>query len=155
MTTEDVKKPEDRIFITVNGKEKEVFMSGGLIRTLLPYFNDFEDFAEIFSRPEEQNQIIVEALKDRTAAGRAADKDKTIFDFEMNMDDTNKLVNWVVEHSLHFFIESVTRAKDLFVQNSGKIQDLAKLMESLTGTKDLVESKPSAGDSVPSQAISA
>lgn len=146
-------KPEDRITVKVNGAEKEVFMSGGLIRTLLPYFRDFEDFADIFSRPEEQNQLIIETLKDRTPAGRAI-KDQTIFDFEMSMEESNKLVNWVVEHSLHFFIESVTQAKDVFVKNTAKIQGLAKLMESLTGTSALPESKPSAGDSTQSQATS-
>ena len=45
------KKADDRLTIKVNGQDKEVFMSGGLIRTLVPHFATFNDFAEIFSRP--------------------------------------------------------------------------------------------------------
>lgn len=142
-------KPSDYITIKVNKADKEVFMSGGLIRNLVPYFMDFTSVAEIFNQPIIQNEVIVQALKDRTARGTPTEN-PTIDDFLISMDDTNRLVAWITEHVLFYFIESVTTAHKLGQRNEPTLKKLEALilsMASTNGSQDSASQKPSAGPS--------
>lgn len=140
-------KPTDYLHIKVNKEDKEVFMSGGLIRNLVPYFMDFTSVAEIFNQPIIQNEVIVQALKNRTARGNPTEN-PTIDDFVMTMDDTNRLVAWITEHVLFYFIESVTTAHKLGQRNEPTLKKLEALilsMASINGSQDSASQKPSAG----------
>lgn len=147
-------KPSDFLSIKVNKEDKEVFMSGGLIRNLVPYYMDFQSVAEIFNQPIIQNEIIIQTLKARSVRG-APIETVTIDDFDMSMEDTNRLIAWVTEHVLFYFIESVTTAHKLGQRNEPALKKLEALilsMASTNGSQDSISEKPSAGLSDASQA---
>lgn len=129
----EVVKPNDYITIKVNKEDREVFMSGGLIRNLVPYFMDLQSVAEIFGQPILQNEVIIQALKPRTPRGTPV-ADPTIDEFEMTQDESNKFIAWITEHVLHYFIGSVTTAQELGQRNEPAFLKLMKSMESLTGS---------------------
>lgn len=128
-------KPSDRISVVVNGEVREVFMSGGLLRNVIPYYMDLGGVADIFNQPFLQNDVIVQCLKPRTPRGIAVEV-YTIDDFEMTIEESNKLIAWTAEHAIHYFIESVTTAHQLGQRNEDQLKKLQKLMESMNGTQD-------------------
>lgn len=146
-------KPLDRITVNLKDGPREVFMSGGLLRTIVPFYMDMVSVGDIFKEPEIQNHIIVQVLKPRSVRGQPVE-DYTIDDFEMSPDEANILIGWVTEHALFHFIESVTTAHKLGQKNAPALGQLTKLMESLTGSQDSTEPKPSATPSDVSQATS-
>lgn len=156
--TQATEKPQDRILINVNGEDKEVFMSGGLIRQLMPIAGQLEDFALVFTDVQAQNQLIVEALRPRTQHGTPKSKDKeiqqyTIDDFTLSVEDTDKFVSWIMEHVLHFFVNSLTSAKKLVDKNEQTFKLIQKLTQSQTGLQDSQETNPSAGPSTAAPAM--
>lgn len=142
----EVTKPSDRLTINVNGKDQEIFMSGGLIRTIVPYVENSQTAAEIFGEAALQNEIIVECVRPRTKSGEPK-KNFTIDDFEITTEDSNKLVAWVTEHVLYFFIDSMTTVYSFGQKNQAQIQKLMKLMQSQAGSQNLQEPSASVGPS--------
>ena len=127
-------KPLDTISITVNKEMKEVFMSSGLLRNILILVGDIQDFQLIYSDFHLQNAILIEALRPRTELGNPNNK-PTVDDFEMSIDDGNKLIDWIVEHVLHFFVELSERAVVTAQRNQSLMTRLEKLTPSPSGTK--------------------
>lgn len=141
-------KPEDRLAIHVNGELKEIFMSGGLLRRLAPYVGHADDFSQIYQDAITQNMMVVEALRPRTVYGTAVAKrgdgqkvEHDIDDFELSTDDMDKLVNWITEHVLYFFISGVLNAKTLAEKNKEVMTSLQKLMQLSNGSEDSQEPK--------------
>lgn len=128
MENVEVKKPEDYLTVTVNGSSQEIFMSGGLVRRLTSIAGALMDVGEIFGRPDLQGVLIVEALRPRTKRGQE-DGDYTIEDFDMNIEDTDRLVAWMVEHILYFFIKNTLASKKLEEAHRPAMEHLLKLAE--------------------------
>lgn len=130
----EVVKPLDTISIMVNNETKEVFMSSGLLRNILILVGGIQDFQLIYTDFHLQNAIIIETLRSRTELGNPNNK-PTIDDFEMSIDDGNKLIDWIVEHVLHFFVELSERAIATAQKNQTLMTRLEKLTPSPSGTK--------------------
>lgn len=144
-------KPNDYLSVVVNKEPQEVFMSGGLVRRLSAYMGNLQDFSAVFGDAELQNLLVVEALRPRNKRGETA-QEYTIEDFELSTEDTTKLVMWITEHALHFFVQSLQSAKELGDNNKDLTEVLQKLMQSGNGSEASVESTQSAGPSTSSQA---
>ena len=128
-------KPDDRLTIHVNGTEKELFMSGGLVRALVPYYRNLGEANEVFGDSELQNYILTEVLKERTKRGApVGTHDWSIDDFEVSQEDSIKIIGWVTEHVLYFFIDSVMLAQNLEKRQKPMMEQLAKLTQSQTGS---------------------
>ena len=132
----DLKRPEDRLFIGVNGAEKEVFMSGALVRRLTSICLGYgEDPTVIYLTPEVQEACTLEALVTRDNNGRVVeeDKDKTAFAFNLNVEDAEKLINWMGDHILYFFIKGSTTVGQ---QAKNIEKTMGNLMSFLSGHQD-------------------
>lgn len=155
-TTAEIKstitKPEDRITVTVNNEQRELFMSAGLVRSLAAFIGDITAVDMIYSDPILQTAMLVHALTPRTERGAAADKAYALDDFEMTPDEAEKIVMWIGGHMLYFFINAA-----LMLQSTVEkpVEALQSLMSSLTGSIPSQEIKPSVGPSASSQASSA
>lgn len=129
----DLEKPEDRLTITVNGKEKEILMSGALVRRLTTLCLGYgEDPSVVYLNPEVQEICMIESLVERDKNGRVVegDKDKTIFAFDVSVEDSEALVNWMGDHVLYFFIKGSTTVG----QAAKKIEKtMGNLMSYLSG----------------------
>lgn len=149
----EVVKPADRITVVVNGENKEVFMSGGLIRELSPIVGGLEDFAGAFVDTEVQKVLLIEVLKPRNPRGNPSEnKEYGLDDFSMSLEECDKLLNWVMDHVLHFFVNSLTSAKSLAERNQKTIQMIEELTRLQTGSQNSQEKNPPAGPSTAAQA---
>lgn len=150
-----VQKPKDRLTITVNEKDQEVFMSGGLIRQLAPIASSLGEFTQIFQNADIQEALIITALRPRTLAGQPVVKDLnySLDDFVMSTDEMDKLIAWIADHVLYFFVNSLSAAKSLMDSNSDTMKRLDQLTRSLIGSQASTESNPSVGPSESSPAV--
>ena len=147
-------KPEDHLTIRVNGEDKEIFMSGGLVRRLASITGVLSDYTSLFTNIPVQEQLVIECLRPRKPAGKPLDSsvEYSLEDFEMTTEDTEKLIAWVADHCLHFFLSSAASATNLVVKNEKPLTNLMKLTQSPIGSLPSVEETQSAGPSTQSQA---
>jgi hypothetical protein len=147
--SQPIVKPQDRFTVVVNGQDQEVFMSGGLLRKLVPVAGVLSDFSDVYTNTEIQNELLVTALMPRNVRGSTVGT-YSIDDFEMTVEEFDKLLGWIMEHILHFFIGSVTNAQQMVEKNQPAMAKLERLMQSMTGSPDSQLKKESAGDSTAS-----
>ena len=143
--SEQAERPTDRLTVTVGGEAREIFMSGGLIRRLVPLIGSVGDFADVFTRPDVQEAVIVECLRPRSVRGQAAGEGYTLEDFEIGQDDCDRLISWTTEHVLHFFVANARMAKGLVENNKQTLEEMQSLMQSPDGSQASAESTPSVG----------
>ena len=146
MTEETITKPNPHHSITVNGEPTTIFMSGGLIRIIMPMFLATDDFGAIYGDFQLQNEVIVELLRPRGKNNR--DKktvEYTIDDFEMSQEDATALIEWTVEHVLNFFVDTMKSTQNVTERSLPQLQLLNELQQSMTGLQDSAATKLSAG----------
>lgn len=141
-----VPTPDSRMKVTVNGQEKEVFMSAGMIRRLASISNELEDISSIYLDPDVQERCLVHLLVDRDNRGVPTEEPTklSMMAFEMEPDDADKLAQWVGDHLMAFFIKGAKNMRQSIQLQEKTFQNLA---QSLIGTKNSMESMQSAGPS--------
>jgi hypothetical protein len=146
MSEEKFPKPEDRLVLTVDNQEKELFMSSGLIRKLASVANELEDMANIYLDPTVQERCFVEVLVERDNRGKPVEDISELdsMSFQMSTDDAEKLTKWMGDHLMHFFIGGAKNMKQSLETQQEAFQSLA---QSLTGMSNSLETKESVGDS--------
>ena len=103
--------PNKTITVTLNGVEREVKMSYGLLNELISMVSDIEEIAKFYVDETLRNKALVAVLSERTPAGKitaAVQMDETDIDIE----DIDKLLSWVAAHVTGFFIRSLTNLAD-------------------------------------------
>src|SRR3954471_5995694 len=101
MTETMEKALPDRLTVTVNNVEKEIFMSAGLLRRVVMQTLGMagNDLTEVYLNPQGQNDLMCLLLVDRDKRGQY-EKEANIEDFEMSPDDGDRLIAWATEHAL-------------------------------------------------------
>jgi len=120
----------DIFTIKVDGKERDVKMTFGLLNNLCRKVGDIDGAATIMMDLELRDGVLIEMLSDRDKNGKitaAAD----LSSIEVEMDDVVELLDWAQGHVLDFFLKGLERAKALQDKNLGRIR---ALMPSSAGT---------------------
>ena len=140
--TDEVEKPSDRITITIDGEQREIFMSAGLASRLQFMCNNLENLTEVYSNLALQVAMVLECLAPRTKHGEQL-KEINLDDFDLSHEEYKRLLDWAQSHTMYFFFE---RVNDLM-----KLKDpankTAKLMAYWSGMLDSQIEKQSVGGS--------
>lgn len=143
MTESMEKNLPDRLTINVNGEDKEIFMSAGLLRRCVTVMlgKSSVDLTELYINPEAQSELMVMCLVSRDQRGKASTM--SIDDFEFTEQDGQTLFAWITEHILSFFVHNAERMRgDL----ESPLSALHKLTQSTLGTEGSPSISASAGD---------
>jgi hypothetical protein len=117
--------------VKVNGADREIFMSFGLLNVLSRHVGGVENVGTIALDHELRDTVLTEMLSERSKAGKLLNK-IDMEDVDIEVDDVLKLLEWATEHVLNFFVNSLGTAKRLADQQAEK---LASLMPSPDGSK--------------------
>jgi len=98
-------KVEPRHTTILNGQERTVFMSFGLINTLTNMFENVEQIPELFTNPMLRGVILVKAFSERDEHGKIT-KELNIQTLEIEDDAFIEFVEWVEVHVTNFFIKT-------------------------------------------------
>lgn len=132
-TTNDVKPPPARHTIQLPGQEKgtEVFMSFGLLNELTPLVGGPERIAEFDFDPVLREHTI------RLCVAPRDDRQKIDENYQLppglELDEAEKLLDWVKGHVLNFFIRRLTKNIEMFETNTEALRLMAKLPQARTG----------------------
>lgn len=137
----EVPKPDDYITLKF-GKEKsehEYFMSAALLRSIVSQVESGDQFVQALQDPDLQQLLMSMVLCPRDERGKPVE-DFYLAGIEISPSEGNRLLTWVQEHVLHFFIDAAETGRKTLLSPA-----MVKLADLLTGLKDLTEQKPSAG----------
>ncbi len=99
-------KLQDKLKLTLNGEQKEVFMSFALLNTLIIPFNSVDDLLELNSQPDLRNFVLEMCLAERGCEGEITKKFPL---HTISTQEAEPVMVWVKEHIEDFFI---TRLKN-------------------------------------------
>jgi hypothetical protein len=139
---EEIQKPDDRLKIKLHNEDKELFMSAGLIRRIVPYFMaGSQSFGEVLVDADAQSQILAEILVDRNERGEPDETSITKNLDGLGIEDSNKVIEWSLLHAAHFFIENVKMVKNIKTKEESMMETMSTLMQSLNGSSALTDQK--------------
>lgn len=90
----------DEIYVLNN---REIKMSYGLLQKLASRFNDLGQVENLSLDSNLQNDLINEVLAERDDHGLPKDPGKD-YSLELSISEGEKLMNWISEHIIDFFI---------------------------------------------------
>ena len=102
--------------LSVNGEDKELFMSFALLNILTGYFRSPDELDQILLNPDVRASILTELLSERNETGRIT-KNFDINKMVVDQDHILDLFEWVAEHIETFFMKALKRAKNRMKKN--------------------------------------
>lgn len=140
LDTVSVTYPE-RITITTDGAEREIFMSFGLLNHLTTIVGDPARVASIPLNPELRREVLESVLAKRKPSGKLEEK-IDLDDVDISIADVETLLDWVSGHVMSFFIRSLQKVAAVTQAHQ---TELASLVSFLDGSKGSASEKPSSG----------
>lgn len=137
-----MERPSERLEVKLNGEDHEVFMSAAMRTRVVALLEDMSNIEAIFLNPELHEQLFITLLADRDERGRLKSDDHTINDFDLTTEDADKLVDWVGDHVLHFFMRGARGIEKMLKAQQEEIKDLH---QSTNGIKASLQESQSAG----------
>lgn len=126
---------------TIDGSEKDIFMSFGLMNAITRVVGNVDNVASLVNDHDARDQILVELLSERTKGGKVVNK-AVLDEIDLDYNEVLSLLTWAQEHMVDFFMKSLTGVKNLVEANKEKIQDLVSF---LTGSAASPSGTPSVG----------
>lgn len=114
----------DKITITFNGEEREIFASFGLLNSLTKIVASPELVPLISLDPDVRTSVLIALLSDRTKTGKITKAIEDIEDIDVSIEDVEKLLEWASRIVLGFFMRSLRRAADLSQENKEAFEAL-------------------------------
>ena len=113
----------DTFDIVVNGSEKQIKMTFGLLNILCRAVGDVDAAASVNFDPILRHTFLVEMLSDRDAKGKI--KEAIELDtLELDIDAASDLIAWAGDHVLDFFLKGLEKTKSLQERHQGRIKAL-------------------------------
>jgi|GEM_PF-1338766 len=104
------KRPLDRIQIKVNGETRDLFMSFGLLNELCALIPDAHAATQIALNADLRDVALITVLSPRDENGVIPeDKVFNVKTMDIPLDEADKLLDWVSEHILYFFLNALRR----------------------------------------------
>lgn len=147
----NITKPDDRITVKVNGEDKELLMSAGMLRELSKLIGEYEDVSVVYVDAGVQERCLLTLMVDRNERGQPTEpiSELTLFMFDMSTEDADKIAKWVGDHVVNFIITGASNMKESVQVQEKMFQNLA---QSLSGMNNSIQSAPSAGGTISQQA---
>lgn len=121
--------PASSLYIKVDGQDREIFMSFGLLNQLTHIIGDMQNVGFVHVVPEVRAQVLNELLAERTKGGKVT-KIVPHDEAEVSLEDVQKLLDFAVEHMLDFTLRATENLVAL--QKKQEVRALA-LKSSLPG----------------------
>ena len=134
-------KLSDTITIKVDGEDREIFMSFGLLNELTKIIGDPARVASVTVDPEMRDDVLNAVLSKRKTSGKIISQ-ADIDDIDIPVEDVEILLDWASEHALSFFIRSL---KKVIVMTKKHEDEMKALASSASGFSDSLSGTQSSG----------
>ena len=106
MSVPESTKPNHKITVNLDGKDKQVLMSFGLLNVLMTYVQNPMDVLGLPLDAELTQTLISECLAERNHEGVLTSYPNL---FTLDPDDGERIVIWVVDHLSYFFVQTLSQ----------------------------------------------
>ena len=130
---ENTDNSPDTIYVTYDGKDKEIRMTYGLQQLLCSRVSSLEAVENMYLDATLQTVLMNDVLAERDEKGNAVEEGKQ-WAMWLNVEDGEKLMDWISGHLVDFFI-SRSRAQQ---KATGKVMDL---ISEMSKTLEIVQEK--------------
>lgn len=113
----------DIFTIKVDGKERDITMTFGLLNNLCRMVGDIDSAATIVVDPVLRESILVQLLSDRDQRGKIT-QDIELDSLNVDPDQIISLIDWAGGHVFDFFLKGLERTKQLQDRNIDRIKAL-------------------------------
>lgn len=113
----------DVIEVVIGDETKKIKMSFGLLNECAKVIGDIDNITEISLNPEIRDRLLIEVLSARDEMGVITDP-ISVFNLDMTPEAVITLLDWVGSHVADFFLNSMTRVKDLLTSREEKLKSL-------------------------------
>ena len=114
----------EHITVTINDEEKELKMTFGLLNELSRRMGDVDALPELAVNAELRESVILACVVERDKRGKFKDAEATLYDYDLSMEDSLRLLDWVGEHVADFFLKSMSSTKALIEKRQDQFQSL-------------------------------
>jgi hypothetical protein len=142
-TTEQLPELAETFDISVNGEDRSIFMSFGLLNDLTSIVGDPGAIASLTLNPDMRNGVLKSALAKRKKSGKI-EEEVDIDDLDVSIKDVEALLDWVSGHVMSFFVRSLRKVAAVNEKYEAPLRDL---VSSLGGSKSSASVTPSSGPS--------
>lgn len=101
----------DTLTVQIDGEDRELFISYGLLATLSRLIGDEKNIALISFDDDIRDHTLKAVLAERTKGGKIIKPVEDVFDVNISVKDVNAILTWVTEHLLDFFVQSLERTQ--------------------------------------------
>lgn len=122
----------DKLTVNLDGKDKELFMSFGLLNELSRLVGDPANVAIASVDPEMREKMLKALLSERDGTGKIT-KEWNPLVSGFTMEQANQVLEWVAENLIGFFVTSLEGAERLR-EKLEKNPVAQKLLSSQTGS---------------------
>lgn len=139
--------PERRITVKNGDTEQVLFMSYGLLSRLTGLIGGADQLPSLGSDTALQEQVILEAFTTRDKK-TITFKPESLDEIEVDLDDINKVLDWVGAHVTDFFTKRVLKTSEQAVQmNEQMVKAVSKFPPIKIGSSDSTSSTAAASHS--------
>ena len=110
----------DTITIMEADKPRELFMSFGLLNELLMIVGDIPDISTIGINPDLRFAVLNSVLAERDGNGLVT-KPLVMFTLRVTTPDIQRLISWVAEHLLNFFLTAIEQNLVTHTRHQGRL----------------------------------
>jgi hypothetical protein len=128
--TEHFMSSNDKITVILNGKERELFMSFGLLNSLTRIVDDPSRVPAIRTDHELRDTVLAAALAERKPSGKIQ-KEIDLDDADITIEDVERTLDWVMEHVMSFFVRALKKVVAVTEANKADMEALASSVNGL------------------------
>lgn len=122
-------KLEQTITVNVDGEDREILMSFGLLNELTALVADPGFVPRIMTDVDLRESILISALSERSKTGKITKELEDITDVDISMVDFERVLTWVMDHVMSFFIRSTQTIVRVTKQHKDTMEALGSSLD--------------------------
>jgi hypothetical protein len=113
----------DHIIVNVNGQQKSVLMSFGLIHELMKIVSDVTDVQMLLLDPKMQETALGVVFAERNERGEETRR-PSLHELNLSVADATKVLKWVAAHVLDFFLTGIEASVETLKPQEARLTGL-------------------------------
>lgn len=118
----------DKLKITIDGEERILFMSFGLLNELASLVQDPARVPAIPVDSYLREAVLSAAFAKRKKSGKITEEIADFDDIDVTIEDVEATLDWVIEHVMSFFVRSLRKVVQVTQANETDLKDLASFL---------------------------
>ncbi len=118
----------DKLKVTIDGEERTLFMSFGLLNEIATLVGDPARVPAIPVDAILREEVLMAAFAKRKKSGKITEAIEDFEDLDVSIEDVEATLDWVVEHVMSFFVRSLRKVVQVTKANEEDLKDLASFL---------------------------